>query len=139
MFKVFAMPPLFPAVLSIVPMWLGLMPRYDVIYIPVLTDLYIFALSYIFFVIVNAIIIAPTCIFIASRTSSTPVGVGLAFAIAILGTFVALASNRSSDAIFLLFLGLFLTAWASFYYAAKYRRSVPTRKTRQMDSSDTDR
>ena len=118
----FLIPPLIPAILLIISMWV--LPRYDVIYVPVLNDIFFGVVGYVFSFIFNAIIILPICTLFSSRISRNLLaGFGLSVMMAFAGMVIALANNKSDGGSFFLFLAILLTTWSSFYYVLKARHN----------------
>ena len=133
MYRVLIVAPVFAAVAFVIPASIELMHRPDSIYIPVVFEALLFAVGYVVFGIINAIVIAPLCLALVSLTASRLAGLALAFAVAALGSYVVFAAGLFGHQASLMhpkylvgaFLPLFLTTGASFYFATKRRSATP--------------
>jgi len=132
MYRVFFISPIFAAVAFAIPESYQLMHKPDSIYIPVIFELLLFGVGYVVFGIINAIIIVPLCVGLASLTLSRIAGFVLAIAVAALGTYLVYAveffghkpSIMHRAYIFGAFLPLLLTTTTSFYFLTKHRSSM---------------
>jgi len=132
-YRAFVIAPVFAAVAFVIPQSLQLMHRPDSIYIPVVFEGILFAIGYVVFGAINAVLITPLCIRLASRTSSRLAGLVLAFAVAALGSYLVFVAgifgHKSSimHRAYLLgaFLPLLLTTTASYYFVLRHRSATP--------------
>jgi hypothetical protein len=132
-YRAFVIAPIFAAVAFVIPQSFQLMHRPDSIYIPVIFEALLFAIGYVVFGAINAVVITPLCTRLASRTSSRLAGLALAFAVAALGSYLVYAAgifgHKSSimHRAYLLgaYLPLFLTTAASFYFVVQHRSATP--------------
>jgi hypothetical protein len=125
-------PPIFAALAFTVPESIQLMHRPDSIYIPVIFEIPIFAISYIAFAIISIFCVAPLSKLALSRGSSRAIAIIYAIVIAVVGTYliylVEFFGHKSTifhrAYVFGSFIPFFVLAAASFHYAKAHEIAV---------------
>jgi hypothetical protein len=125
--RVFTRPPAFAAFAFTPPESFQLMMRPDSIYIPLVVEIPLFAISYIVFAIINAIVVVPMAKVLLLRTSSIFAGYAFAAVVSVIGTCIVFAmeffGHKSSILhrayIFGSLLPLLLLAAGTFYLLAR--------------------
>jgi hypothetical protein len=129
---IFLVPAVFAALAFTIAESIHSMHRPDSIYVPLVMEVLVFAVSYVAFAIINATSIAPLSIALASRTSSRVAGLVFALAVAALGSSAVFAlgafGHKSSIVhrtyVFGAAVPLFLAALSAFHLAARRRAAL---------------